>query len=128
MTTDETRNRIADGWIKLARTRDPLLMRELLTEDVVWTLPGSSKMSGEARGRDGVLRRLQVLSGYGVNIDFRHVLHGLEDVAVLLHNTGEHNGRTLDEHLITLLRLRDGKIYRAETLISDVAGLNAFFI
>ena len=126
--TDAERKRIAEGWIRLARTRDPTLLDALLTEDVVWTLPGRSTMSGEVRGRDGVARRLETVAGSGVNIDLRHVLYGRDDVAVLLHNTGERDGRVLDEQLITLLRLRDGRIYRAETLVSDVSMLNAFFV
>lgn len=126
-TTDARRAQIAEGWIRLARTRDPGLLAELLTEDVVWTLPGVSRMSGEARGREAVARRLDTFAASGGTIDFRHVLYGWDDVAVLLHNTGERDGRILDEHLITLLRLRDGKIFRAETLVSDVPTLNAFF-
>jgi ketosteroid isomerase-like protein len=127
-TNDEDRKRIAEGWISLARTRDPALLQALLTEDVVWTLPGGSTMSGEARGRDGIAARLAIVASSGVNIDLRHVLYGWDDVAILMHNTGERDGRKLDEHLITLLRLRDGKIHRAETLVSDVPMLNAFFV
>jgi ketosteroid isomerase-like protein len=126
--TDAAKRAVAEGWIQLARTRDPDLLESLLTEDVVWTLPGSSTMSGEVKGRDGVARRLQIVAGSGLAIELRHVLYGWDDVAVLLHNTGEQGGRVLDEHLITLLRLRDGRICRAETLISDVPMLNAFFV
>jgi|SRR6185437_4740711 len=128
MASDEERKAIAEGWIRLARTRDPALLEALLTDDVVWTLPGGSTMSGEAKGRDGVAKRLQIVAGSGLEIDLRHVLYGWDDVAVLMHNTGERDGRRLDEHLITLLRLRDGKVCRAETLVSDVAMLNAFFV
>jgi ketosteroid isomerase-like protein len=128
VTTDEERRSIAEGWIRLARTRDPSLLQGLLSEDVVWTLPGASTMSGEVRGRDGVAGRLAIVAGSGVHIDLRHVLYGWDDVAILMHNTGERDGRRLDEHLITLLRLRDGKIHRAETLVSDVPMLNAFFV
>src|SRR5581483_12513640 len=126
--TDEDRRRVAEGWIALARSRDPALLETLLTEDVVWTLPGSSTMSGAVRGREGVAQRLQIVAGSGLTIELRHVLYGWDDVAVLLHNTGERDGRVLDEHLITLLRLREGRICRAETLVSDVPMLNAFFV
>ena len=128
MASDDERKAVAEGWIRLARTRDPTLLETLLTEDVSWTLPGRSTMSGEVKGREGVAKRLQIIAGSGLNIDLRHVLYGWDDVAVLMHNTGERDGRRLDEHLITLLRLRDGKICRAETLVSDVAMLNAFFV
>ena len=121
--TEAERRRIAEGWIRLARTRDPALLAELLAEDVVWTLPGASRMSGEARGREAVARRLETFAASGGHIELRHVLFGWDDVAVLLHNTGERDGRVLDEHLITLLRLRAGQIHRAETLVSDVAML-----
>ena len=85
-------------------------------------------MSGEAKGREAIAKRLETVAGSGVSIDLRYVLYGFDDVAVLMHNTGERDGRRLDEHLITLLRLRDGKICRAETLVSDVPMLNAFFV
>jgi hypothetical protein len=54
--------------------------------------------------------------------------YGTDNVAVLLHNTAQCDGKILDEHVITICHLRGDKIIRPETLLSDVPMLNAFFV
>jgi ketosteroid isomerase-like protein len=49
-------------------------------------------------------------------------------MAVPPHNTAQCDGKILDEHVITICHLRGGKIFRLETLLSDVPMLNAFFV
>ena len=44
-----------------------------------------------------------------------------------LHNTGYFDGKVLDEHLTTVIRLDGDKIRRLDTFISDVGMLNAYF-
>jgi uncharacterized protein len=51
----------------------------------------------------------------------------LSGVALLLHNTGNQNGRILDEYLTTVRTLRDGKIARLDTYISDIEMVNTYF-
>jgi hypothetical protein len=46
---------------------------------------------------------------------------------VQLHNTGNLDGKVLDEHLTTVIHLDDDKIRRLDTFISDVGMLNAYF-
>jgi hypothetical protein len=46
----------------------------------------------------------------------------------LLHKAAQRDGKILDEPVITICHLRGGKIFRLETLLSDVATLNAFFV
>ncbi len=70
-----------------------------MTDDIVWSLPGSSLVSGLAKGVDGNSKRARVLVEYAVNLEIQHVVLGYEGVALLLHNTGTHNGRILDEYL-----------------------------
>jgi hypothetical protein len=45
-----------------------------------------------------------------------------------LRNTARQGDRVLDEYLATVCRLKDGKIAAIETFLSDVDGMNAFFI
>ena len=85
-------------------------------------------MSGEARGVDAIFQRSETLRGYGVNIDIEHVVYGFRDVALHLHNTGQRDGRILDEHLTTVCHLDGEKIRRLDTFISDVEMLDAFFV
>jgi uncharacterized protein len=118
---------LAEQFIAGLTGHDEKLLNTILTEDVVWTLPGKSPMSGEASGVAGILKRAETLRGSGVKIEIEHVVFGLQDVALHLHNTGRRGTRVLDEHLTTVCRLRGSKIYRLETFISDVPMLNAFF-
>jgi ketosteroid isomerase-like protein len=104
------------------------LLRTILTDDVVWSLPGTSLMSGEAHGVDAILKRSEILRGFNVKIEIQHVVFGLNDVALLLHNTGREGDAVLDEYLATVCRLDGDKIRRLDTFISDVAMLDAFFV
>jgi hypothetical protein len=98
-----------------------------MTDDVVWTLPGTSLVSGIAKGVDGILKRARAIVNHGANVEIQHVVLGYEGVALLLHNTGSRNGRILDEYLTTVCTLRDGKIARLDTYISDIPMVDAYF-
>jgi len=82
-------------------------------------------LSGEAHGLDAILKRANILHGFNVNIAVEHVVFGLYDVALHLHNTGHYGGKVLDEHLTTVIHLDGGKIRRLDTFISDIPMLNA---
>lgn len=125
---DEEKRKIAEDYIQVVRTGSRELLEKVMTEDIVWSLPGASKMSGEAEGWDGLSARLKVFASYGVNMNLEHILFGLDEVAVLLHNTSSREGLILDEHLTTVLKLRGNKIHRLETYLSDVPMLNRFFV
>jgi uncharacterized protein len=64
---------------------------------------------------------------YGVNVEIQHVVLGYEGVGLLLHNTGKRGGRVLDEYLTTVCTLREGKIARLDTYISNIEMVNAYF-
>lgn len=66
------------------------------------------------------------MGSHGVHFELLHVLYGLTDVAIILHNTAQQGDRGLDEYLTTVLRLKDSKIDRVDTYISDVSMLNRF--
>jgi uncharacterized protein len=108
--------------------RDINLLKAVLTDDVAWSLPGKSLMSGEAHGVEAVLKRAEILNRYGVKVEIEHVVYGFKDVALHLHNTGKHADKILDEHLTNVYVLRGNKICRIDTFISDVDMLNGFFV
>ena len=119
---------IALKFIKALGSRDGNALRSIMTDDVVWSLPGKSPMSGEANGVDAILKRSETLHRYAVQIEVEHVVYGFQDVALHLHNTGKQDEKVLDEHLTTVCRLRENKIHRLDTFISDVDMLNRFFV
>src|SRR4029077_3084817 len=65
--------------------RDIDLLKSIMTDDVVWSLPGNSLMSGEAHGVEAVLKRAETMHRHGVNVGIEHVVFGLKDVAQHLH-------------------------------------------
>lgn len=126
--TDKEKKTIAQNFIAALGSRERNALQAILTDDVVWSLPGSSKMSGEARGVDAILKRSEILGSYGVKIEIEHVVYGFRDVALHLHNTAKRGGLILDEYLTTVCHLDGGKIRQLDTFISDVEMLNAFFV
>jgi hypothetical protein len=108
--------------------RDRGAIRALLTDDAQWILPGNNTISGIADGADAVVDRGRKIAGYGVNFELLHIFVSRDNVALSLHNTARQGDRVLDEYLATVCRLKDGKIAEIETFLSDVDGMNAFFI
>jgi hypothetical protein len=59
MATNEPKKTIAQQFLGALRSRDSGLLRSIMTDDTIWTLPGSSLISGEASGVDAVIARAQ---------------------------------------------------------------------
>ena len=103
-------------------------IRALLHDDATWTLPGDNTVSGTADGADAVVERAQLIASYGLDFELLHLLVSRENMALSLHNTAHREDAVLDEYLATVCRLRDGRIASIETYLSDVPGMNAFFV
>ena len=125
--TNQGRKKLATSFIEALRAGDANGFRTIMTDDVVWTLPGTSQVSGVAKGVEGILKRARTIVAYGTKLEVQHVVLGREGVALLLHNTGNRNGRVLDEYLTTVCTLHDGKIKRLDTYISDIEMVNTYF-
>ncbi len=128
MAIDEHKKAIARQFLEALRSRDWGLLRSIMTDDIVWTLPGTSLISGEASGVDAVIGRAQRIVSYGLTFELNHILIGQSGLALSLHNTARKGTQSLDEHLATVCTLRDGKICEINTYLSDVEMVNAFFV
>jgi ketosteroid isomerase-like protein len=126
--TETEKKEIAEKFITGLSNRDSNVLKSIMTDDVVWSLPGKSLMSGEAHGVDAILKRSETLHRYEVKIELEDVVFGYQDVALHLHNTAKRGDQILDEHLTTVCSLRGNKIRRLDTFVSDVEMLNAFFV
>ena len=127
MSAESMKQEIGEKFLIALRSRDWEMMRTIMAFDVVWSLPGSSRISGEARGVDAVIARCQLITGYGLNFGLKHVLYGQFGFALSLNNTAQRGDLALDEHLATVCSLREEKISRIDTYLSDVPMANAFF-
>jgi ketosteroid isomerase-like protein len=125
--SDSEKQALATSFIEALRSLDEKGFQKIMTDDVVWTLPGSSLVSGVAHGVAGILKRAQAIVDRKVTLEIMHVVLGHEGVALLLHNTGKWKGKVLDEYLTTVCALRDGKIARLDTYISDIPMVNTYF-
>lgn len=125
--TELNMRELANDFAKAIRTQDLDLLNSITTGDVVWSLPGSNVISGNARGGAAILRRSILLADYGVDIAIEHIVFGLTGFGLLLHNTGERLGRVLDEHLTTVFQPRGALIETLDTYISDVTMLDEYF-
>ena len=125
--TDEEKARLARAFWEGLRNRDRSALASIFTEDVVWSNPGETRISGEAKGLDAIMTRAQDISDWGVKIELEYVLYGLTDVALHLHNTGNKNSRVFDEHVVMVFTFRDGRISRLSAFLSNIPMMNAYF-
>ena len=126
--TESEKKDIAENYLKALTNRDAALLTSIATDDIAWSIPGTSLVSGEARGVDAIMKRSETLRRFGVSITLEHVVYGLDDVGLQHRNTGKHDGKILDEHITTVCHLRGKKIHRLETFLSDVNMVNDFFV
>ncbi|MGI5231341.1 nuclear transport factor 2 family protein [Actinoallomurus sp. CA-142502] len=128
MTSHDTAYALGKQFHAALTAGDWEAIRSLLHPDATWTLPGDNTVSGTVVGADAVVRHAKKIAGYGLDFQLLHVLVSRENVALSLHNTARRDDAVLDEHLSTVCRLRDGRIADIETYLSDVPGMNAFFV
>jgi hypothetical protein len=101
MATEIEKAEIAQQFLTGLRNRDWDLLKSIMTDDVVWSLPGSSLISGEAHGVDAVIQRSQLIVSYGLAFSLKHILFGQHGVALSLNNTARRGDLILNEHLAT---------------------------
>jgi len=119
MVTDANKEAIAQQFLAGLRSRDWNLLRSIMTEDIVWSLPGTSLISGEASGVDAVIARAQRIVSYGLTFTLKHILIGQHHLALSLHNTAKSGNQILDEHLATVCLLRNEKVCAINTYPSE---------
>ena len=127
MDTEVEKRKIAEQFLAGLRTRDAELLRSILHPNAVWNLPGTGIISGEAHGADAVIQRARTIKDNGVSFAVKHILIGHHGAALSLHNTAQRGSLVFDEHLATVLDIRDGKVTGINTYLADIGMLNDFF-
>jgi uncharacterized protein len=88
-------------------------LRELLTEDVVWHVPGRSPIAGDHEGIEAVLRyfeRRRELAEATFRVHVREVLTAGDLVIQLAGGTAERRGAEVEWETVGIFRIRDGRI------------------
>jgi uncharacterized protein len=125
--TAEKQQQLARKFLSILGRPDAELVRNVTIDDVVWSFPGTSPISGEARGVDAIMRRARTIASCDVKVEIIRAVHGFSGIAIILHNTGNRNDRILDEHLAAVFSFRDDRICRLDTYLSDIEMAERFF-
>jgi uncharacterized protein len=124
---NEHKQRLALKFLSILGKPDAGVVRDVTVDDVIWTFPGTSQISGEAHGVDAIMKRATTIASFEVKVEVVRTVYGLNGASVILHNTGARDGRILDEHLAAVFAFRGDKIERLDTHLSDVPMVKAFF-
>jgi ketosteroid isomerase-like protein len=125
--TDQQRQAIVSAFATAIVRDDHAGIAANAAPDIVWTIPGSSVISGRTSGIDAVIRLADVLAQYGLHISVQGSSYGVDTVAVRLHDSGEHDGKTLDQNVVNVLTIRDGKVTNVAANLTDVDAFDAYF-
>jgi YbgC/YbaW family acyl-CoA thioester hydrolase len=108
---------------------EPGPLRELLTDDIVWHVPGRNAIAGEYRGVDAVMSyfaRRRDLAGRTFQMTGREVLTGDEGwIASVTDGRAHIDGQDVTWSTVGLYRLRDGRIAASRLLPFDAAAFDA---
>lgn len=94
-------------------TYDLEAIRDLFSEDVVFHIGGRSPLAGSYSGKDSVLGFLADLtsrSGGTYKADVHDVLASDEHVVVLTKETAQREGRSLNDNLVAVYHMREGRV------------------
>jgi ketosteroid isomerase-like protein len=104
--------------------KDPKAISAALARDVVWHVPGSTAMSGEYRGRRGVvefLRRTGLETGGTYRSQLQTVMADDDWGLAVYRASGTRNGIELDIDQALVLRFADGMITEVTAVPLDSA-------
>ncbi len=127
MTTHDEKIAIAKRFHGALVKKDWDSMRDIITADATWVLPGNNRISGPAHGVEAIIERARLIASFGLSFALEHVLVSRDHMALALHNTARRGELVLDEKLATVCHLKNGRITNIETFLSDLDGMNAFF-
>ncbi len=121
--------RMRDGYDAFSKG-DLAALREILTEDVVWHVPGRTSLSGDYEGIEAVLAffgRTMEITGGSFRVEPRSLLsddsYGAAPVTVTAHRGDKH----LDVMNVQMARWRNGRVAEFWDTATDPDALEDFF-
>jgi ketosteroid isomerase-like protein len=104
-------------------------VRPLLHDDFTWTIPGRSRISGDAVGVDAFAARFGEILAGGLHVELLDTLAAGEHVVTVQRNSAPpgDGGPALDLTAVNLFTVRDGKLARMQSFVSDQYALDAYW-
>jgi len=116
--------------LKAFNEGDLAALRDSVTPDVTYVIPGRAAVSGEFSGIEavvGAFGRLRELSGGTIAVEPQLVLRDGDDVMFTGRVTAEHQGRSLDVVNAYAFHFVDGKLAGGRLFPGDLHAIEAFF-
>ena len=103
---------------------NPNVLLDGCADGFKWHFPGRSVLAGDYEGRDGFMTYLGKMgeTGATINIELVAVIADDNFATAIEHVTGEHNGKTYDQHDLGIFRFKNGKVAEAWGYIEDQYG------
>ncbi len=96
---NEQKQKLALKFLSILGKPDASVVKDVAVEDVIWTFPGTAQISGEAHGVDAIMKRAHTIASYKVKVEIARTVYGFSGVSVILHNTGEKDGKILERFI-----------------------------
>jgi ketosteroid isomerase-like protein len=109
---------------------DPRVLFEVIAEDAVWRVPGTTPVSREYCGRDeifGLFRETRRLTGGTYRSELRWALADGDHAVAVYRARGSRNGREIDIDQVLLIGLRDGRWQEVDAVPTDPQAFEAFW-
>jgi len=91
------------------RARDMEALATLLTDDVIWHVPGEHSMAGDIRGREKLLEWLTAVSGIGFWLQEHAVFGDDEHVCALSVMGAKREGVDVETRVVSIFHFREGR-------------------
>jgi ketosteroid isomerase-like protein len=98
-------------------------LREMLTEDIVWHVPGRSPIAGDHEGVENVIdyfERRRALARATFRVNVHEVMEHGDLVVQLAGGTAELGGREVAWETVGVFSVRDGRIAEARLVPFDL--------
>jgi ketosteroid isomerase-like protein len=116
--------------IALFHTGRVAFLRAMMTEDIVWRVPHTHPLAADIVGIDGVLEfmdRVRAETGGTFSAVPVEVAIGDSRIFCLMRVRARRAGKTLDQHVVVLWRLREDRICERELFMEDPAAADEFW-
>lgn len=130
---NDAENPLVSAYFRMIRAfneNDLGVVRELLHEDVVYTIPGRSPIAGTARGLSEHLAQLQkarALSNNTLRLAPTDVVASANRLFVYGRITAERGERRLDSEHLVVFRFEGSRIVEGRTVPLDLYEFDAFW-
>jgi uncharacterized protein len=100
-----------------------------IADDVIWHVGGNSKMAGEYRGKESLMRMMPSGEAASANRIEAHDVLANDDHAVVIGTAHleSPDGDSVDYRYVNVFHIRDGKVTEAWGLAENDAEIDPFF-